>query len=104
MGARMASNVLNQGEEAKISSTRIAISSIRTAIDVYEIKECSFPNSLDDLTVQTDTSAALLKKDSLNDSWGTPFQYKKLSNFKFEIRSAGPDMQFNTEDDIIGTN
>lgn len=93
-------NVAGVGADAKINATRTSIGAIGSAIQTYEIKMGRFPNSLDDLTVETESSAALLKKDNLNDTWGTPFQYKKLTKYSYEIRSAGPDAQFNTEDDI----
>ena len=104
LAAMVSVGFAGKGEEAKITTTRQSLGSIKTAAIAYEIQKGSFPNSLDDLTVETDTEAALLNKDTLNDNWGTPFQYKKLSKFKFEVRSAGPDMQFNTEDDITDTN
>ena len=55
----------------------------------------------EDLTVETETRGALLDKGNLADAWGNPFQYKKVSKFKFEIRSAGPDGQMGNEDDIF---
>jgi len=42
----------------------------------------------------------LLKKDSLNDSWGHPFHYKKTSKYKYEIRSDGPSGQTGGPDNI----
>ena len=93
-------NVAGVGADAKVNATRTSIGAIGNAIQTYEIKMGRFPNSLDDLTVETESSAALLQKDSLVDTFGTPFQYKKLTKFSYEIRSAGPDAQFNTEDDI----
>lgn len=93
-------NVSGFGADAKINATRTSISSIKTAIGLYEVSMGKFPNSLDDMTVEIGSKPALLEKDSLFDSWGTAFQYKKTGVGKFEIRSAGPDGQFNTEDDV----
>ncbi|MCI4444607.1 MAG: hypothetical protein JHC32_01105 [Candidatus Aminicenantes bacterium] len=38
---------------------------------------------------------------SLTDGWGRDIRYQKLSDSSFELRSAGADGQFNTDDDII---
>lgn len=97
-------NIAGKPEEAKIAAARSSIGGIITAVNAYEVAAAKFPDSLDDLTVETDTRAALLKKDKLIDAWGTPYQYSKKSRFTFEVRSAGPDGQMNTEDDIFDTN
>ncbi len=100
LAAVVMNNFAGQGEQSKVSATRTSIANIGTAIQAYEVTSGSFPNSLDDLTVATDTRAALLKKDSLFDSWGNAFQYSKKGKFEYEVRSAGPDGQMNSEDDI----
>ena len=82
-------------------SARSSISGIATAVSTYEVQVGRFPDSLEDLTVETETRGALLDKGNLADAWGNPFQYRKVSKFKFEIRSAGPDGQMGNEDDII---
>lgn len=89
-----------QGESARIATTRSSISGIGTALQTYEVEIGHFPDSLDDLTVATKTRGALLKKDNLADAWGNQFLYTKKQNFEYEIRSAGPDGQMNTDDDI----
>ncbi len=38
---------------------------------------------------------------NLSDGWGRNIRYQKLSEAGFELRSAGEDGQFETEDDII---
>lgn len=97
-------NIAGKPGEAKIAAARSSIGGIITAVNAYEVAAAKFPDSLDDLTVETDTRAALLKKDKLIDAWGTPYQYTKKTRFTFEVRSAGPDGQMNTEDDIFDTN
>ena len=89
-----------QSESARIATTRTSIANIATAVNTYEVQVGRFPDSLEDLTVETETRGALLDKGNLADAWGNPFQYKKISKFKFEVRSAGPDGQMGNEDDI----
>ncbi len=40
------------------------------------------------------------RNGQLFDRWGTPFRFHALSVDSMEIRSAGPDRQFGTEDDF----
>jgi len=87
-------------EKARIQATRTSIAAIQTAVRMYEISTSGLPDSLEQLTVSDGETEAPLRKDQLNDSWGTPFQYKKIGKFDFEIRSAGPDKNMNTEDDL----
>lgn len=96
----VAVNVAGHGERSRIAATRQSISNIETAIKMYEVMNGAFPDNLDQLTVGTDEVAAPLKKENLNDSWGTAFQYKKLSRTSFEVRSAGPDKNMGTVDDL----
>ncbi len=93
-------NFAGQGEESRRNATRASIAAISTAIQAYEVRMGRYPDGLDDLAVATENMPALLDKNRLNDSWGTPFQYKKTGKYEFEIRSAGPDAQMGTEDDL----
>jgi hypothetical protein len=43
---------------------------------------------------------AINAKGELCDRWGTPFFFHQQSGFKMEIRSAGPDRQRGTADDV----
>jgi general secretion pathway protein G len=93
-------NFAGQGEETRRNTTRASIGAISTAIQAYEVRVGRYPESLDDLTVSSEAMPALLDKNKLDDSWGTPFQYKKTGKYEYEIRSAGPDAAMGTEDDI----
>ncbi len=53
------------------------------------------PESLNEL--QTGRSYGL----SLTDGWGRNIRYRKISDTEFELRSAGQDGRFDTEDDIV---
>jgi len=96
--------IMNMGglsTEARIKATRTSISTIQTAIQTYEIRNGKYPDTLEQLTQSdSDTIAAPLKMSDLNDAFGTKFEYKRKGN-RFEIRSAGPDGQMNTADDIL---
>ena len=89
-----------QSERARIEATRASIGNIGTSVGIFDATKSRLPDSLDELTVETADGAALLSKSNMNDSWGHAFQYKKISKFKYEIRSAGPDGNMGSEDDI----
>lgn len=93
-------NVRGQGDQARRNATRSSIGAIGTAVNLYETSTSRLPTSLDELCVGVDGMPPLLKKDQLNDSWGTPFSYAKKGDYEYEIRSAGKDMTLNTEDDL----
>ena len=93
-------NVKGQGDQARKNATRASISAIDTAVNLYETSTSRMPKSLDELCVGIDGMPPLLKKNQLNDSWGTPFSYSKKGEYEYEIRSGGKDMTLNTEDDI----
>lgn len=46
---------------------------------------------------------AINAQGELCDRWGTPFRFHQLSGERMEIRSAGPDRKFATEDDAAWT-
>lgn len=46
---------------------------------------------------------ALNENGELCDRWGTPFRFHQLSGKRMEVRSAGPDRRFGTDDDALLT-
>jgi len=46
---------------------------------------------------------AVNNRGELCDRWGTPFRFHQLSGSRMEIRSAGPDQKFLTDDDAVWT-
>jgi len=92
-------NFTGLGQRTRIDATRASITSIKTAIQTFEITTGNYPKSLEELTAPIGNSPPLLDKALLNDPWGTPFQIK-FSGDTFEIRSAGPDKQMGNGDDI----
>lgn len=44
---------------------------------------------------------AIDARGELCDRWGTPFRFHALSGQQMEVRSAGPDRKFGSEDDAV---
>lgn len=100
LGTMVMVNLGDPSGEARIAATKQSIGQIQQAIEVYRMRVGrGLPKTLEDLTKGINDDEPLLKAGSLNDAWGQPFEYK-LEGKKYSIRSAGPDGQMNTEDDI----
>lgn len=96
-------NLGGMGEEARIKATQSDIAEIQVAVSTYEVRTGKYPSAIDDLTKEINGQKGLLDVTSLTDKWGTKYAYKNEGGGYFEIRSAGPDMQMNTADDIFNS-
>lgn len=96
-------NLGGAGEEARIRATQSDIATIQQAVTTYEIRTGKYPSSIEDLTKEIDGQKGLLDATALTDKWGTRFSFKNEGGGYFEIRSAGPDTQMNTADDIYNS-
>jgi general secretion pathway protein G len=89
--------------KAQIAATRASIDGIKTAIDVYEVDNGTYPGSLQNLITagsELNWNGPYLREGRIPvDSWATPFNYTPKEG-GYEIRSAGPDRQFGSADDI----
>ena len=96
-------NLAGKVGKAQTSAAKQSISAIESAIDMYEVDNGYFPDSLQNLVTkgsEPNWSGPYIKKaESLNDPWGTPFQYTKAEN-SYTIVSAGADKAFGTADDV----
>ena len=91
-------NIGGFGTESRINATRASIAAIESAAKVWEIKNGKYPDSIDQMIKE-----GTLDNKSINDSFGNPFAFKKIQKSGrdfIEIRSAGPDGQMGTSDDI----
>lgn len=96
-------NLGGTGEEARIKATQSDIATIQQAVTTYEIRTGKYPSSIEDLTKDIDGQKGLLDTSALTDKWGTKFSFKNEGGGYFEIRSAGPDTQMNTADDLFNS-
>ena len=93
-------NLRGQGQESRIIATRTSINNISTAVEMYELATGRLPESLNDLTQPLGDQPPLIRGGIPTDSWGSKFAYSRKGTTDFEVRSAGPDRQMGTEDDI----
>ena len=98
-------------EEARVTAAQTQIAAFGTALDSFEVDTGSYPRGQDGLTqlvVQpsdvTNWRGPYLKSDIPADPWGHPYLYEypgKVNPNGYDIRSAGPDGQAGTADDIV---
>ncbi len=92
-------NFMRYRQDSRITHTRELILTVETALNMYNMKYGRYPDSLDDLTKETDDEDALLEGDYI-DSWGMEIMYERRSRRRPLLTSAGPDREFGTDDDI----
>lgn len=102
LGTVVVLNFGGAGEKSAKTATQQSIAAINTAVEIYKVEKLKSnpPPSLDTLTTPlTDGAEPLLDAANLKDAWGNPFEYS-VDGKKYTIRSAGPDEQMGTEDDL----
>jgi len=97
-------------EQARITAAQTQIATFSTALDAFEVDTGAYPlgtGGLQALVVAPgDVSGwrgPYLKSDIPVDPWGHPYVYEfpgKANPSGYDLRSAGPDGQINTGDDI----
>ena len=97
--------VAEQLEQARIDSTRVQMSNIADALQLYKIKVNRFPNTAEGLQALTNPPNG--KKPILEvvpkDAWSEEFIYVAPGTHnpsKFDLQSKGPDNVADTEDDL----
>ncbi len=92
--------------EANINATRTQLNSLKNSIQMYQIRMNGLPETLEalkdgpsDSSKQSKWVAPIINEIPV-DAWSNDFVYS-LNGNEYEIRSAGPDGQVNTDDDIV---
>ena len=90
-------------QKANIAATRTSIQAVQTAIDVYETDNGIYPPNLQALLTKTSENnwnGPYIRDGRMpKDAWGNEFQYTTKPD-GYEIRSAGPDGQMGSADDL----
>ncbi len=93
----------NRTKTANIAATRTSIKAIQTAIDIYEVDNGAYPATLQALLTkgsENNWNGPYIKDGRMpQDAWGTEFGYT-LKTDTYEIKSAGPDKQMGSADDL----
>ena len=98
-------------EQARVTAALTQIATFGTALDAFEVDTGGYPRGSDGLSqliVQPNGVAGwrgpYLKSDIPPDPWGHPYVYDypgKVNPSGYDLRSAGPDGQVGSADDIV---
>ena len=101
LGAVAVTNVIASIEKAKQTAAKEAVGVMSNAVTQYYLANKKYPSDLRDLVRETGDSEPILDggEGALEDPWGTEYKFEK-KGARYYVVSAGPDMQFGTEDDI----
>lgn len=98
-------------EQARVTAAQTQIASFGTALDAFEVDTGSYPRGQDGLgqliaqpNDVTNWRGPYLKDAIPLDPWGHAYSYEfpgKANPAGYDVRSAGPDGQFGTNDDIV---
>jgi general secretion pathway protein G len=102
----VAVNMQGHLARSRVSAAKIEIAKLGEALDAYSGVHAAYPTTEQGLIELTGPSGQVddrfIKPGELNDPWGTAYEYlvPGENNEPYELISAGPDRQFETEDDI----
>lgn len=98
-------------EQARITAAQTQISTFGTALDAFEVDTGSYPRGQDGLSQLiaqpadvTGWRGPYLKSDIPLDPWGHAYVFEypgRVNTNGYDIRSAGPDGQIGTADDVV---
>ncbi len=97
----VAQNVLGQDDVARVNTVKSDIKTIDSAIEMFRLNKRRYPENLEELI-----EANYLKVPSVpKDPWDNEYILEEgEGRFKYIIRSAGPDGEQDTDDDITNAN
>ncbi len=90
-----------QADNAKIKTTKSQIETLKKKVKLYKMDNAKYPVSWDDLI-----SGNLIEETPM-DAWGNEVYLAVPGSHggsKFEIWSAGPDEETDTDDDVVSWN
>ena len=101
LGAVAVVNVSQSMDSAKVTAAQEGVNNIKSAIMTYNIQYKKYPTDLQALIKEDSDGNAILEggEGALEDPFGTEYKMEKTGK-KYVVISAGPDMEFGTEDDI----
>ena len=106
LAALVIPKMVGRSEQARLAAAHADISSIKTALDAYEVDNGFYPKSLQDLIQQPSNAKNWHGPylDSLPvDPWNNPYVYTYPGRHNpsgFDLYSIGPDGKPGDEDDI----
>lgn len=114
LAAIVVPKIAGKGEQARVTAAHTQITSIGTALDMFEVDNGYYPKGKDGLNdlLQAPRDAQswkgpYLKSDVPLDPWGHAYVYEcpgKHNPTGYDLYSVGPDGQAGNDDDIASWN
>jgi len=106
LAALVVPKMVGRSQQARLAAVQADLSSIKTALDAFEVDNGGYPHNLQDLLQQPNNAShwhgPYLDKIPV-DPWGNPYVYYfpgKHNQNGFDLLSVGPDGKEGSEDDI----
>jgi general secretion pathway protein G len=106
LAALVIPKIVGRSEQARATAARADLSSIKTALDAFEVDNGFYPKSLQDL-VTVSSNAKNWHGPYLDkvpeDPWGNNYLYYfpgKRNAGSYDLLSVGPDSKEGTDDDV----
>jgi general secretion pathway protein G len=106
LAALVIPKMVGRSEQARQTAVRADLSSIKTALDAFEVDNGYYPKSLQDLLQQPNNAKnwhGPYLENVPQDPWGNPYVYYypgRHNQNSYDLLSVGPDGKEGTEDDI----
>jgi len=106
LAALVVPKMMGRSEQARQSAVRADLSSIKTALDAFEVDNGYYPKNIGDLLAQPGDAKAwhgpYLDKIP-QDPWGNVYVYAcpgRRNSMSYDLSSVGPDSKEGSDDDI----
>lgn len=101
LGTVAVMNVTKNLEQAKVTAAQEAVVNIKNAVMNFYLQTKKYPSDLNALIEASGDEEPVLEggEGVLEDPWGTEYKYERKGS-KILVMSAGPDLNFGTEDDV----
>jgi general secretion pathway protein G len=106
LAALVVPKMVGRSEQAREAAAHADISSIKTALDAFEVDNGYYPKSLQDLIQQPSNAKnwhGPYLENFPQDPWGNPYVYTypgRHNANSYDLMSVGPDGKAGTDDDI----
>ena len=106
LAALVIPKMVGRSEQARQTAVRADLSSIKTALDAFEVDNGYYPKSLPDLLQQPSNTKnwhGPYLENLPQDPWGNPYVYTfpgRHNANSYDLMSVGPDGKGGTDDDI----
>lgn len=90
-------NLIGTSERARVKATSQQLVTLKNQLSSYNLDKGGFPTTAEGLQALVPTYMDKIP----GDAWNTPFSYVAPGQDRpFELKSAGPDKEFGTQDDL----